>query len=173
MKTMIIYDSKHGSTSHIAKMIGCELQFDVQLSDIQEPISLSDDFNQIIFLAPAYAGQLRKQAAAFLASHQEALLQKTLILVNTGLQFSEEKIAQQLQAIFPAALREHAELTAFAGSIIYPDKLNFFEKLILKKIFHDQRLEFPRHETDHYLDKSALDSIVQALNEQEGRTYST
>ena len=165
MKTVFIYDSKYGGTKEIVTNIAKLFNHPVTILSVEEKNTIQlSNFNQIIFCAPAYAGQLRKDSKVFLEKNQSALLNKRLFLVNTGIQFEDSRIQTQIETVFPKELRDHAELTIFAGAVASINKMNFFERMILKKIFKDQQVSFDPKTEYRCLKQEAIDLLLEKAN---------
>lgn len=166
MKTLLIYDSKRGGTKEIVEMISKKLTYQHTLLPINK---LSEDniseYDQILFTAPTYAGNLRKSAREFLQENCSMLKIKRLFLVNTGIQFEQDKVNTQLTSIFPEELRNHAITTVFLGGICRIPDMNLFEKIILKKVFSDNDVSFNGKETYRQLDSKKIDALISMMNQ--------
>lgn len=165
MQTIFIYDSKYGGTKELVTLMAQQVNHStfIQAVEEQKTESLSE-FNQIVFCAPAYAGHLRKSGKQYLENNHSLLLTKKLFLVNTGIQFEDEKIQTQLAGVFPKQLRDHAELTTFIGTIASIDKMNFFERMILKKVFSDNDLPFDSKTEYRHLKQEAINQLLDKVN---------
>ena len=166
MKTLLIYDSKRGGTKAIVEMISKELTYQhtrIPINEFSED-NISD-YDQILFAAPTYAGNLRKSASEFLEEKCPLLKMKRLFLVNTGIQFEQEKINTQLNSVFPEDLRNHAITTVFLGGICRIPDMNFFEKMILKKVFSDNDVAFNGKETYRQIDSKKIDALINMMSQ--------
>lgn len=168
MLTLIIYDSKRGGTQQVAERISNNLTHRNTLCSIKDvvPTQLSM-YDQVLFVAPTYAGNLRKTATDFLHTHQSLFNETRFFLVNTGIQFEEEKIRTQLETVFSEELRKQARLTVFIGGISCIPKMNFFEKMILKKIFSDNYLSFDPKRNYEKLHTDKLKQLIHLMNGEE------
>ncbi|MCB5956428.1 flavodoxin domain-containing protein [Enterococcus sp. CWB-B31] len=165
---MLIYDSKKGGTKEIVQLIADQLKQSVNIFPVDD-IQLADqlsDAAQLVFCAPAYAGQLRKPTRQFLKKYESVFKEKELYLVNTGIQFDQEKVDVQLENIFPKALYKHAKLIIFAGTITRLEKMNFFERMILKKIFKDENIPFDVHHPYKKINQENIQFLVDKLNSE-------
>lgn len=136
MKTVIIYVSKHGTTEKVAKLIKEKLENHGQV----ELISLKDNrnpnlmnFDKVILGTSIYAGMPSKKMIEFCKVYQDKLLQKKLGLFICCMQPDKEVRLEQLRNAYPEVLRSHAITTGVMGGEFLFDKLNFFERLVVKK----------------------------------------
>ncbi len=135
MKTLILYASSHGTTEKIARHIAAKLEPTVncELSDIkkQKKISL-DTYNCIVIGASIHAGNVQRSIRNFCIKHESILLSKPLALFLSGMH--KEKYEEQFDKAFPKNLRDHAFSKRNVGGEFIFEKMNFFEKAIIKKI---------------------------------------
>jgi menaquinone-dependent protoporphyrinogen oxidase len=136
MKTAIVYVSKHGTTEKVAKLIKEKLENHGQV----ELISLKDgknpnlmDFDKVILGTSIYAGMPSKKMIEFCKAYQDTLLQKKLGLFICCMQPDKEVRLEQLKNAYPEVLRNHAGTMGIMGGEFLFDKLNFFERLVVKK----------------------------------------
>ncbi len=135
MKTVIIYISKHGTTEKVARIIADKLN-----SGKTELVNLSKEnlmdietFDRIIIGGSIHMASVHKKTKKFCELNNSILLKKTLGLflccMETG-----EKSMEQFENAFSENLRKHATSTALLGYEYNLDKMNFFEKILVKKI---------------------------------------
>jgi menaquinone-dependent protoporphyrinogen oxidase len=134
MKTAIIYATTHGTTEKVAlrikELAGPENTFLFNLKE-GSPFDLHS-FDTIIIGGSIHAGMLQKRVKDFCKQHTLELLQKPLGLYLCGM--NEPEYEQQLEKNFPEILRRHAKAKETLGGEFLFDKMNFFQKLIVKKI---------------------------------------
>jgi len=135
MKTAIVYVSKHGTTEKtvhkIRKGLGeaNTVLFDLKKSSL---IDLSQ-FDQIIVGGSIHAGMIQNRVKDFCNKNSLTLLEKRLGLFISC--FYEGETAQtQLEKAFPEILRKHALSCKVMGGEMLMESMNFFEKLIVKKV---------------------------------------
>jgi menaquinone-dependent protoporphyrinogen oxidase len=134
MKTAIIYTSKHGTTAKVAQMIAKRLT-DNQLIDLKKnkhPNICS--FEGIILGTSIYASASSKTMRCFCKENIEALKQKRLALFVCGMEPDSAKQQQELANAYPQELYEYAVSKCFAGGEFLFEKMNFFERAIIKCI---------------------------------------
>lgn len=135
MKTAIIYTSKHGTTEKTVYIIQQALgEVNTELFDLKNNI-LNDlsGFDQIIIGGSIHAGMIQNRIKDFCNKNMSSLLKKRLGLFISC--FYEGETAQhQLEKAYPESLRKHAISCQIMGGEMLLEKMNFFEKLIVKKV---------------------------------------
>ena len=136
MKTAIIYTSKHGTTAKIAQMIAGRLTGNqVSIIDLKKVIHPDvHSFEGIILGTSVYAGASSKTMQRFCKENIEALKQKRPALFVCGMKPDSAKQQQELANAYPQELYEYAVSTCFAGGQFQFEKMNFFERAIIKRI---------------------------------------
>jgi len=132
MKTIIFYATKHGAARDIAQRIadkigGADLH-DLKQSDIPD----FAEYDCVIVGSSIYAGNIRKEAKAFLSQNVDALKGKRLGIFMSGMGRGDEKEA--LAAAFPKALLKNAKAASVLGGIFDPQKAGFIEWLVMRII---------------------------------------
>ena len=136
MKTLIAYSTTHGCTGKIAEQMSSYLDGDVKLVNLKKNSSPDiSGFNRIIIGGSIHAGQIQKRVREFCNENTGELLKKELGLFITCMETGE--VAQkQLMEAYPEELFYNAKITAFFGGEFDFKRMNFFEKLIVKKVAH-------------------------------------
>ncbi|MDR1882269.1 MAG: flavodoxin domain-containing protein [Prevotella sp.] len=136
MKTAIIYVSKHGTTEKVARMIAGKLgSRDVSLFNLKEQKNPDiNSFDGIILGTPIYAGTPPKRMQKFIKTHSEILTPKRIGLFVCGMEPGREKQQQELENAYPPALQQQAVGKHFLGGAFLFEKMNFFERAIIKRI---------------------------------------
>ncbi|MFZ4398793.1 MAG: flavodoxin domain-containing protein [Bacteroidales bacterium] len=135
MKTAIIYVSKHGTTEKTAREIQEGLGIDnTQLFNLKDNkiVDLSI-FDQIILGGSIHAGMIQNRIKDFYNKNMTYLMEKRLDLFISC--FYEGETAQnQLEKAYPEKLRKHAICSKVMGGEMLMESMNFFEKVIVKKV---------------------------------------
>ena len=161
MKIAIIYASKHGTTEKVANSIADKLKEanEVQLfwlKKIANPdISL---FDMVILGASIYAGQASSKMKSFCKKNESVLLQKKTGLFICGMHPDKEQQNKELNEAYPVALHEKAMATGFLCGEFLFEKLNFFERLIVKKIAKTKS-------SVHQINWEAIDDFVNKVKQ--------
>jgi menaquinone-dependent protoporphyrinogen oxidase len=138
MKIAIIYVSKHGTTEKVARMIAETVRARHALPLL---INLKTDknpditpFDGIILGTPIYAGTPSKRMQTFIKNHSDILTAKHIGLFVCGMEPDREKQQQELENAYPLWLKQQAVAKYFLGGEFLFEKMNFFERAVIKRI---------------------------------------
>ena len=135
MKTAIIYYSKKGTTQKVAKIISEKLNSQEGLIDLKnKPFIDISTYERIIIGSPIYAGNSHNKVKKFIASNLNHLLNKEIGLYVCGMERDEAKQREELERAYPKELIDKAKSKQFLGGEFLFENMNFFEKMIIKKI---------------------------------------
>ncbi len=159
MATAIVYRSHHGTTLKVAKMLQEKINDEViDLINIKESKSPNlDQYDWIIIGGSIHAGKLQKDLSQFMKKQQDVLLKKNLGLFLCCME-QNEKATAQLNDAFPENYRNQAIDSMIAGGEFNFEKMNVFEKMIIKKISGIS-------ESISNIDSKAIDEFAQKINE--------
>jgi menaquinone-dependent protoporphyrinogen oxidase len=138
-KVLVTYATKHGATAEIAGRVGEVLEeagFSADVRPVEQVRDLSP-FSAVVLGSAVYAGQWRKEAAAFLEANERPLAERPVWLFSSGPTGEGDPVELMKGWTFPEAQRPIADRIrprdiAFFGGEIDMEKLNFPEKLIVK-----------------------------------------
>ena len=156
MKTLIAYASTHGTTGKVAQRIAEMLNDpNVEIVNLKQetPADLSP-FDRIIVGGSIHAGQVQGRVKQFCEKNMLSLLEKPLGLYLCGM--NEPEYQAQFERAFPELLRRHAKSTRTMGGEFLIDRMNFFQRLVVKKISGV-------HETVSKMDEEALQAFVAEM----------
>ncbi|MBC7251240.1 MAG: flavodoxin domain-containing protein [Anaerolineae bacterium] len=140
-KVLVAYATKYGATAEMAWKIGQVLREAGVQAEVL-PVDRVGDlgaYRAVVLGSAVYAGQWRKEAAAFLEANEQALAQRPVWLFSSG-PTGEGDPAQLMRGWrFPEALQPIADRiqprdVAFFHGVLDMKKLNLAEKLIVKAI---------------------------------------
>jgi menaquinone-dependent protoporphyrinogen oxidase len=157
MKTAIIYATTHGTAEKVAQRIQAELGvsssqlFNLKASKI---IDLSQ-FEQVVIGGSIHAGQVQSRVRDFCKRNMVDLLQKRVALFICAI--NEPEFETELNSAFPELLRKHAISRKVVGGEFLLEKMNFFERLIVKKVSGVSQ-------TVSKIDENKILSLVEELN---------
>jgi menaquinone-dependent protoporphyrinogen oxidase len=136
MKTAIIYVSKHGTTEKAARKIAEKLgNQHVTLFNLKEEKQLDmEPFDGIILGTPIYAGAPSKRMQTFIKTYSDILTAKRIGLFVCGMELNKEKQQQELENAYPPVLQQQAVAKHFLGGEFIFEKMNFFERTVIKRI---------------------------------------
>lgn len=134
MRTAIVYVSKHGTTEKVARQIQQNLgEEKAQLINLKnKPKFDLSHFEQVILGGSIHAGQIQKRMKDYYQKNVPELLEKRLGLFLCCMH--EEEAENQFINAYPEILRNHAISSKVMGGEFRFDKMNFFERAIVKKI---------------------------------------
>lgn len=134
-KVAIVYASRHGTTEKVACLLAEKLKNEVKLISLKEDKDPDiNPYDLVILGTSVYAGNPLKTITKFCEENKTILLQKNIGLFVCGMEPNPEKQAVETENAYPEYLREHAYATEFLGGEFIFEKLNIFEKLIIKKV---------------------------------------
>lgn len=134
MKTLIAYSTTHGCTAKTALELKQYLGGDVILVNLKtETIPKLELFTRVIIGGSIHAGQIQKRVKVFCQNNHEELKSKELGLFICCME-KGETAQKQLKNAFPKELQEIAKSTACLGGEFDFNKMNFFEKMVVKKV---------------------------------------
>lgn len=133
MKTLLVYASKYGCTEKCAKLVAERLNGNVDMVNLKEKkeIDLSK-YNKVIIGGSIYIGKIQKEVTEFCSKYLNTLREKPIGLFICGLQ--KDAIETEINQNFPPELLEIAETKEYFGGEFIFEKMNFMEKMIVKKV---------------------------------------
>ncbi|MBV6645126.1 MAG: hypothetical protein KI790_06740 [Cyclobacteriaceae bacterium] len=133
MRTAIIYMSRHGTSAKAARALVKHLgPASVRAIDLRnEQVGSLDGFGQVILGGSIHGGKLQPQLSAFCEKRKQELLQKSLGLYICHMKPGQEA-CDQFDRAFPESLRKHARARGLFGGEFLLDRMNPFEKVLLK-----------------------------------------
>jgi menaquinone-dependent protoporphyrinogen oxidase len=137
MKAAIIYTSKYGTTERVAVSIAEKLKekYEVELFSLKKtPKPNISEFELVILGSSIYVGQSSKKIKDFCKTNEPVLLQKKTGLFVCGMHIDEVQQRKELTEAFPEVLYNKTLAAAFLGGAFLFEKMNFFERAIIKKI---------------------------------------
>lgn len=137
MKTIILYMSKDGTTKKVAKMLTELLMSDVEMINLRKnpnpDISYAD---MIVIGGSIHMGMIQKRIRKYCEKNEDVLIAKPLGLFICCME-KGETAQHQLANAFPKHLRLHAKAIAMPGGELLMGKMNFIEKVMVKKVVPD------------------------------------
>ncbi len=135
MKTAIIYTSHHGTTEKVARFLADKSPENVELIPLKkEKRPNLESYDRIIIGGSIHVGSIQKQLKKFLEANLEQLLQKEIGLFICCMDPHKEKQELEFENAYPDALKQAAKSKAVMGGEFCFDRMNFLEKLIIKKV---------------------------------------
>lgn len=134
MKTIIIYSTLHGSTTKAVTELAQNLSGEVAIINLNKnPSPQISGFDRVIIGGSIHAGQIQKNVRNFCKSNINSLNNSDLGLFVCCMY--EPKIArEEIRNAFPEELHQMAKTEAIFGGEFDFDKMNFVEKMMVRKI---------------------------------------
>lgn len=133
MSTLIAYASKYGFTKDCAGLLASKLKEKADLCDLAASCPDLSRYDTVVVGGSVYAGKLRKAAARFCAQNAGQLKDKKLGLFVCGMAEGEMAL-KEIESVFPAPLLAAAAAKSSFGGAFDFEKMNFFERFIMKRI---------------------------------------
>ncbi len=134
MKTLIAYCTTHGCTEKIAHKMKESLGGETDLVNLKtNPDPDLNNYGRVIIGGSIHAGQIQKKVKEFSLKNKELLINKELGLFICCMEEGEKAHNQLLEA-FPEELLHHAKASAYLGGEFDFAKMNYFQKMIVKKV---------------------------------------
>jgi len=159
MKIAIIYASKYGTTEKVAYSIADKLKEtnEIELFSLKkDPRPDVSTFETVIIGSSIYAGQASKKMKTFCKENESLLLQKKIGLFICGMPPDKEHQEKELKDAFPEVLLKKSEIASFLGGEFLFEQMNFFERMIIKKITKIT-------DTVHQIDRDAIGEFVMKI----------
>jgi menaquinone-dependent protoporphyrinogen oxidase len=135
MRVLVIYTTSHGTSEKVANQI-----IDAIYAEHKQVCNLKKnkvpnlkEFDTIIIGSSIHAGTIPKKMKKFCERNREELLKKRLGLYLCHM-YEDEAASDQFKNAFPESLRDHAFASGLFGGEFLFEKMNFFEKLIVKRV---------------------------------------
>jgi len=136
MKTLIAYATTHGCTEKTSGELKKHLDGKTVMVNLrkesQPDLSL---YERVIIGGSIHAGQIQKRVKEFCAKNLVELQKKELGLFICCMEEGDVARKQLLES-YPAELIQNAKATAFFGGEFDFERMNFVQKMIVKKVAH-------------------------------------
>lgn len=155
MSALIIYMTRHGCTGKAVDMLARALPgsavFD--LGAVNSPPL--DAYDTVAIGGSIHAGKLQKKLAKYCRDNIDTLKGKRLGLFLCCME-EGEKARLEFNQAYPAELREHATATGLFGGAFDFNRMNFIERMIVKKVANIVQ-------SVSKLDEKAIESFAEKL----------
>jgi len=134
MQILIVYSTHHGCTEKCAGSLARQLAGDVRTVDLKKAkLPPLNQFETIIIGGSIHAGRVQQRITKFCNKNRDLLRSRRLGLFLCCME-EGDKAAEQFNQAFPDDLRAHATVKGFFGGEFNFNRMNWFEKAIIKKI---------------------------------------
>lgn len=133
MKTIVVYDTKHGTTRKVAQKLAEAIGQEASTCDLSQGgrPDLSS-FDTVVLGGPVYAGSWSRRATAFARANQAVLAGKRFAAFASGYAIDQGKAA--LQSALPPHLASAAVSLASLGGAYVFKQMGAFERFIVKLV---------------------------------------
>jgi menaquinone-dependent protoporphyrinogen oxidase len=134
MKALIVFESAHGCTEKCAIKLRDQLLFATEVIRLRDnPNPSLDAYDAVIIGGSIHMGEINSRIRKFYENNLPVLKTKMLGLYICCMHEGETAL-QQFENSFPEELRTRANALGIFGGEFSFNKMNFFEKAIVKKI---------------------------------------
>lgn len=133
MKTAIIYMSKHGTTEKITKLLSDKIENSTMFNLSSSSSIVFENYDTIIIGGSIHVGSMQKKLKQFIAKNIDVLLTKRTALFMVCMDKTDKR-NEQFENAYPQELRNRSIVNGYFGGEFIFDKMNFIEKIIIKKI---------------------------------------
>lgn len=156
MRTAIIFSTSHGTTEKVAEemkiLLGDEK---AQLFNLKKDKNFDiTEYEQVILGGSIHAGRIQKRIKDFYEKHTRELLERKLGLFLCCM--FADKAEEQFEDAYPEVLRNHAISKKVIGGELIFERMNFFEKAMVKKIAGV-------HESVSKIDEKKINEFVEEM----------
>ncbi len=155
MNTLIVYSSKHGTTSSVAGLIWSRM--DKKHTHVTNVYDVHDykisHYDTIIIGASVHVGKIQSSMSRFIEHYYDLLLQKRVGLFLCCMKEGDEAL-RQFEEVFPEELRISSVSSRIVGGEFKVGRMSLWDKLTVKRRFgylfdtstinHDYIKEFVR-----------------------------
>ncbi|MFW5689884.1 MAG: flavodoxin domain-containing protein [Spirochaetota bacterium] len=136
MSLAILYTTKYGSTRIAAETIARRCaEAGASMPEVLDVGSLSrlPEVDTIVIGAPVYGGSIPRPMRAFVESHIDGLLDRSVALFLSCL-YTGDRAEQQLADNYPSRLVAHSLGRYYVGGRIRLGELRWLDRLIMKRV---------------------------------------
>lgn len=157
MKTLIVYETKHGTVEHAVALLAGKLDGDTKTARVSDNMPKLSDFDTVIIGGSIYFGEIQKTLATYMVKHSEELTQKRLGLFICGAHPNSAERERELENAFPEEFRNRAVAQDIFGYQIHFQELNPLERSVTKSILRQ------KGDKDG-LDEEAIEAFARKFN---------
>jgi len=134
MKILIVFATKHGCTEKCVNKLKDKLTGEIDTVNLKNSSQINvSNYETVIIGGSIHAGKIQKKVRKFCQSYLSILIDKRIGLFMCCME-EGEKATNQFNEAFPDELIQHASATGIFGGEFNFEKMNFFERYIVKKI---------------------------------------
>lgn len=139
MKTLILFASKYGGAEKCANLLSEKLNDDFNIVNLKQTKNIQiSDYDKIIVGCSIYAGNVDAEVKDFCSLNSDSLITRPFGLFLSCMTDNKEEIKSYTQKSFSNELINHATIIDSLGGVFNFQKMNFFEKQIIKLILNSK-----------------------------------
>lgn len=158
LKTLIVFDSKWGTTRTCATMLAQRLRTRTDILDLatmKKPNSLQQ-YDAVVIGTPMYMGKPMQRVVQFCKAYERELMGKILAIFTCGIGTAEEDHAY-LSKHLPSSLTDHAVALRHFGGELLLDKMNPLERMAMGAYVRE-------HGPVKGIDENQIDEFSELVN---------
>lgn len=156
MKTLIVFASRHGSSEKAANMLKVKINGNVKTHDIKKRnLPNLNDYDAIIIGGSIHAGEIQIKIKKYCQNNSKILSKKHLGLYLCSM--DKEKAQLQFENAYNENLRKNALVTSLFGGEFVFEKMNWFERSVVKKVAGVSK-------SVSAIDEAAIDRFAEKFN---------
>jgi menaquinone-dependent protoporphyrinogen oxidase len=134
MKSVIIYESLHGSTEKCVKILACQIRGELEIKRLKgnEDIRISD-YDLVILGGSIHHGVIQSRIERFILKNHDQLIKKNLGLFLCCME-EDDTARLQFEKAYPYDLRRKAVAAGLFGGEFNLKKMSIFEKKLTRKL---------------------------------------
>ncbi|OFY15985.1 MAG: hypothetical protein A2X11_07140 [Bacteroidetes bacterium GWE2_42_24] len=158
MKTAIVYVSNHGATERVANQLANLLAVKpADVINLRKNKSFNPEgYERVLIGGSIHVGQIQKPMKQFCNKYTDQLLTTRLGLFVCCM-YTDDQALQQFELNFPELLRKHSTSNKIIGGAFDFEKMNWFEKIIVRKVAGV-------NQTTSNLDESKILEMAEEMN---------
>ncbi len=135
MKILIVYASHHGTTKKAVDLLCQDLKnHEITVVNIAEKTPPDvEPYDRVIVGGSIHAGRIQGKIKRYLSNHEKELLNKKLGLFICCME-KDHKAWDEFETVYPETFKKHAVAHGCFGGEFLIDKMNFLQRVIIKKI---------------------------------------
>ncbi|WNS45041.1 flavodoxin domain-containing protein [Paenibacillus sp. MMS20-IR301] len=132
-RTLIVYTSKYGCTEKAALLLKARLDGAEAVNLKSAKVPALTSYDTVILGGSIYFGKIRKEMVQYTAKHEQELSTKRIgLFICAGMR--GEQAEQELKQAYPESLNKIAVTRVNLGDEIYPEKLSFMDKWVVRMV---------------------------------------
>lgn len=135
MGTIIVYATKHGTVEKAIGLLKEKMSVEIETYHVgKDQVPSLESYDTVIIGGSIYVGKVQNELVQFINENLDELLTKKVGLFLCAGHPDAEQLNKEMHDSFPEVLYNHAYAKEVFGYGFDFEKMNFLERLIIKKI---------------------------------------